>query len=1067
MCACSIRGFPGARDERSKSRRKSAFGRDGMDHARGPFGQSVVIKEGMMRRRIGESLLLAGLLTFIATSASAQARGSIFGKVTDESGGVLPGVTVTVVGTGLQQPLVAVTTSTGAYEFPSVPIGTYSVVFEMSGFKKAARENVIITSGFNAGIDQKLSLGALTEEVTVSGASPIVDLKKTSTGSVFTADVLEKIPTARDPWQIIGMTPGVRAGLNVGGSASGQQVGLNSRGTAANVQWNLEGGSITDLSSNSSPSYYNFDSLEQIQVTNGGGDVSVQSSGLAINLITKSGSNVFKGSAMTTFENDKMQSSNVTEELFNAGANGFLSGAPIQKIANYSIEYGGPIIKDRLWFWGSADYQDINIGVVNFFDVNKGQFCADLVAAQKARSLSGAITYDNLDQVKGCLNNDKTTIKNLLWKINYQLNSSNRIQYLFQSDNKYRNRRDASSTNAAEVTSQQTERCAAPWNLPLPTHSLTHTWIASDKLVFNNQFTYVGGGFFLDYQDVPPQGDCLQSRYLGSDTAASYLTGTRAGADCLWNVQSLTNRTTSFNSRAKFSTYQTVRKSWEAKTDGTYLLSGVLGGDHSLKFGVGWRKNPIMSFSHYSGGARANVQCVGNNNANCGTGDPVAVGSAEGIVPYQAQLYRDQLRNNNWWTYNGYIQDSFSKGRWRLNGGVRYDWQYSTYYFGGCVPENVIMPTFLPAQCEEATEVDSITGRKLQSFSNWSPRVSATYDLTGTGKTSVKAAWSYYYDTRITLANNLGGLFTETRLTWGPNQSSGRCSTTPGAPCWTDANRDTIVQANELIGTPTSSSAQFVNGVLVPAGNNVNPSAQLGRTREAVVGIQHELISNLAVGVDYIYRKYDKGTATYTQGYEPGTPGYPLSQIYTGPLTHTDLATGQSAPYYVICGGCSRPSGAGNIVMTDLDYEVYQGVDITATKRFSNRWQMQAALTLQTNPNYLPDGDVTLINPSTRPFRDGVSTIEPWILKLQGSYTLPWDIIASGNLNMYDGAARTLTINGPGSVYGGVNATTGAPTTISYTTLEFQRETATSSIRSSSSTWVCRRSSSSTEGASA
>ena len=125
------------------------------------------------------------------------------------------------------------------------------------------------------------------------------------------------------------------------------------------------------------------------------------------------------------------------------------------------------------------------------------------------------------------------------------------------------------------------------------------------------------------------------------------------------------------------------------KTDGTYLLSNVLGGDHSLKFGMGWRKNPIMSFSHYSGGARAHQQCVGNANANCGNGDTVAVGSAAGFVPYQAVLYRDQLRNNNWWTYNGYIQDSFSKGRWRFNGGVRYDWQYSTY-LGGCVPENVI-----------------------------------------------------------------------------------------------------------------------------------------------------------------------------------------------------------------------------------------------------------------------------------------------------------------------------------------------------------------------------------------
>jgi hypothetical protein len=850
---------------------------------------------------------------------------------------------------------------------------------------------------------------------------------------VFNADVLEKIPSARDPWQIIGMTPGVRAGLNVGGSTSGQQVGLNSRGTSANVQWNLEGGSITDLSSNSSPSYFNFDSLEQIQVTNGGGDVSIQSSGLSINLVTKSGSNVFKGTAMATFENDSMQSNNVTEELFNAGANGFLSGAPIQKIGVYSAEYGGPILKDRLWFWGSMDYQDINVGVVNFFDANKGQFCSDLVAAQKAGLLRGAITYDNLEQVEGCLNNDKTTIKNLLWKINYQLNSANKFQYLFQSDNKYRNRRGASANNAAETTTQQTSD--APWKLPLPTHSITHTWIATDKLVFNNMFTYVGGGFFLDYQDVPPQGESLQSRYLGTDTAASYQTGTRADANALWNTQALTNRTTAFNSRSLTATYQTVRKSWEIKSDGTYLLSNVLGGDHSLKFGVGWRRNPIMTFSHYSGGARAHVQCVGNNSANCGTGASVPLGSSAGVVPYQAVLYRDQLRNNNWWTWNGYIQDSFATGRWRFNGGVRYDWQQSKY-LGGCVPENVLRPDLLPAQCEEATDTDLLTGQKIQAFSNWSPRFSATYDLFGTGKTSVKGTWSYFYDTRITLANNLGGLFTVTSLTWGPNASSGACSTTAGASCWNDANRDTIVQPNELIGTPSSSSSRFVNGVLVPAGNNVDPSAKIGRTREAIAGIQHELISNLAIGVDYIYRKYDRGTSTYTVGYQPGAPGYPLSQIYTGPLTHTDSVTGQSAPYYVICQGCQRPSGASQIVMTNPDYRVYHGVDITATKRFSDRWQMQAALTLQTNPSHFDRGSTTLINPTNEPFIQDVNTVEQWLLKLQGSYTFPWDIIASGNLNTYEGATRTLSINGPGQVYGGVNASGGA-TTITYNTLEF------------------------------
>ena len=142
------------------------------------------------------------------------------------------------------------------------------------------------------------------------------------------------------------------------------------RGTTANVQWNLEGGSITDLSSNSSSIYFNFDSFDQIQVTNGGGDVSVQSSGLAINLVTKSGSNVFKGTFNGTYENDATQGQNVTEELFNAGAGGFLSGNPLQKIGVYSIEAGGPIVKDKLWFWGSFDKQDINVGIINFFDAD-------------------------------------------------------------------------------------------------------------------------------------------------------------------------------------------------------------------------------------------------------------------------------------------------------------------------------------------------------------------------------------------------------------------------------------------------------------------------------------------------------------------------------------------------------------------------------------------------------------------------------------------------------------------------------------------------------------------------
>jgi hypothetical protein len=966
-------------------------------------------------------LLTAGVLVVWAGSVHAQGMGSIFGKVTDTSGGVLPGVTVTVTGTGLQQPLVAVSSASGTYQFPSVPIGTFTVTFELASFKKAVRPNIVIATGFNAGVDQRLEIGQMTEEVTISAASPVVDTKKTTTGAVFTAEVLEKIPTARDPWQIINMTPGVQAGLNVGGSSSGQQVGLSSRGTGANVQWNLEGGSITDLSSNSSPSYFNFDSFSEIQVTNGGGDVTVQSSGLSINLITKSGSNVFKGSAVGTFENDRMQGNNVTKTLFDAGSNGFLSGNPIKRIGVYSAEFGGPIVRNKLWFWGAADRQDINTGVTNFFDANAGSFCQDLITAQRTGSsaLRALVTYDKLEDVQKCLSNDKTVIKDLQWKFNYQANSAHKFQYLFQSDNKYRNARGASATTLKEATTQQTSD--KPWGLPLPTHSLTHTLIASDRLVFNNQFTYVHGGFFLDYQDVPPQGSCAQSRYTGSD--ALY-----AGRDasCLWNIQSLNNRTTDLDSRSLGSTYQTTRHSWEAKTDGTYFLTSKLGGDHSLKFGVGWRRNPIQTFSHYSGGAQALVQCVSNSSANCGDGSRVALGSGPGVVPYQADLFRDQLRNNDWWTYNGYIQDSYSRGRWRLNGGVRYDWQQSKY-LGGCVPANILRPDLLPAQCEEATQTDASNGKKIQSFGNWSPRMSATYDLFGTGKTQVHASGSYFYSTKITLADSLGGLFTVTRLRWGPNSSSGACSSNSSG-CWTDANRDGVIQVNELTGTPASSSSRFVNGVLLPAGNIVDPSAKIGRTREAIVGMQHELIDNLAVGVDVIYRKYDRGTTTYTIGFQPGAPGFPLSQIYRQ-VVHTDPDTGLTANYYVVCDGCARPSGVGSITMTNPNYQIYKGVDLTATKRFSNRWQMAVAVTIQDNPGFFPDGSASCINPTGCEYSNGLSTISRYVFKAQGSYTLPWEVNVSANFNMNQGGTRTLSIDGPGSVYGG---TTG---TITYNTL--------------------------------
>jgi hypothetical protein len=148
------------------------------------------------------------------------------------------------------------------------------------------------------------------------------------------------------------------------------------------------------------------------------------------------------------------------------------------------------------------------------------------------------------------------------------------------------------------------------------------------------------------------------------------------------------------------------------------------------------------------------------------------------------------------------------------------------------------------------------------------------------------------------------------------------------------------------------------------------------------------------------------------------------------PATYTDPVTGLSAQYYYVCSGCSRPSGIGSVTMTNPNYQIYKGVDLTMNKRFSNRWQAAIALTMQDNPNYFPYGTASFINPTGFEFAEGISTIAKYLFKAQGSYALPWDINVSGNFNWNQGATRTLSINGPGSVPGG---TTGS---LTYNTLQ-------------------------------
>src|SRR5436190_19215945 len=140
---------------------------------------------------------LVACLAAGAAAASAQSQtGEIFGRVTDSSGAVLPGVTVTLTGPVLLQPLTAVTSETGSYQFPRIQIGTYTVKFELPGFRSVVREDVRVTVGFSAQINAQMGISTVQETVTVTGETPVVDTKETGTKQTFTNEMLQSIPSA-------------------------------------------------------------------------------------------------------------------------------------------------------------------------------------------------------------------------------------------------------------------------------------------------------------------------------------------------------------------------------------------------------------------------------------------------------------------------------------------------------------------------------------------------------------------------------------------------------------------------------------------------------------------------------------------------------------------------------------------------------------------------------------------------------------------------------------------------------------------------------------------------------
>jgi len=316
-------------------------------------------------------------LLFSLPARAQVATGNVFGAVTDSSGAFLPGVSVTLSGeTGSRSTL---TDSRGEFRFLNVDSGTYSVTATLQGFRSSSRPLSVVT-GQNVSADLKLAVGGLSEEVTVSGEAPLVDPKRRGTGTTLTATDLKQVPNSRDPWGIMNQIPGVIVDrVNIAGNENGQQSDIAGKGAADEDKvFSLDGMAVTDMASMGSPSYYDFDAFQEIAITTGGGELTMATGGVNINLVTKRGTNAFHGGGRYFWTDQKFSSANLPAEIQGdprlAGGLGHCApdqGARrdkadhIDNIKDYGFDLGGPVIKDKLWFYGTWGTQSIQLCRLN------------------------------------------------------------------------------------------------------------------------------------------------------------------------------------------------------------------------------------------------------------------------------------------------------------------------------------------------------------------------------------------------------------------------------------------------------------------------------------------------------------------------------------------------------------------------------------------------------------------------------------------------------------------------------------------------------------------------------
>ena len=579
--------------------------------------EAAVSLQGAAWRTPGRMAVWAlAIVVLAAVPASAQfvSTASIEGAVADESGGALPGASVTLTGPALQVPqMTQVTGVDGRYQFAQLRAGTYQIRYELSGFQPLVRADLQVGAGFAAKVNVVLKIGALAETVSVSGASPIVDVTTITSSKTLSASMVnDLLPTSRMVGDMSRLIPGMTttSAPNIGQLGLGTTGGYSAYGdTGQNVM--IDGLAIR------SNTYPDFSTAEEVDVKLFANSADVSTPGAVWNIVTKSGGNTFHGRIAEQYINSALQGNNLDSTLI---AQGLSYPDRLKYFTDFGADLGGRLVRDKLWFYGN------------------------LRNRQNKRTIPGLAASPGSDGVYGTVDDIPhlpiVSTKNYTGKLSYQPSANYQLVAFFAEDYSVNDGAGVSSKGAAQFIPYE----SATYQTFNPTN-----WrgefraIFRDNLIFNAQSGRVS--YIVNYSDTP---SCDASKPATFDRNTQRFTG--CSVDTV---------------AGNFAEAIRPRYNWVNQGNLTFVPHAQIGGRHELKLGY----RALVQ----QGGTNIPNHAAGNYQLTFDVVGGVAHQPVE-IVTFNAPV----TQANREHSYAGYLNDKWEVGkRLTLNLGLRYDYDHS------------------------------------------------------------------------------------------------------------------------------------------------------------------------------------------------------------------------------------------------------------------------------------------------------------------------------------------------------------------------------------------------------